>query len=296
MKRIAIGTGLVLALAISGAPAFAQFTGGGNKELPKAQETMDPSALYKQAVEQIQKKEYQRAVAILRDVLDRRAQDPAANFMMGVAQIGLNDLPEAKRFLVRAVSEKPDLADAVGRLGWVEAQMNNPAGAKAQRDALEKLRDKCAGTCPDASAINAAIATIDSVTTGADKPPVSAAARFNQGVDALGAKNYAEADAAFGDVLVQKPDDWEAAYMRGQAQAALNNNAGAKASFENAIKLQPGLVDGKARLAVVEKKLGNADAAAAIRASIAASQEKCGGTCAGAKPLADALAMIDAAK
>lgn len=294
MKRIAIGTGLALALAMTVAPAFAQYTGGGSIKMLNT-ETMDPTLLYKQGVEYIQAKDYPRAVAAFREVLVKRDGDPATNFMMGVAQIGMNDLNEAKRYLSRAVSAKPDLAEEVGRLGWVEAKLGNAAGAKAQRDALERLRDKCAGACAEAAAINAAIAVIDGAS-GAAKPAVGAAARFNQGVDALAAKNYAEADAAFGDVLVQKPDDWEAAYMRGQAQAAMNNHAGAKASFENAIKLQPGLVDAKARLAVAEKKLGNADAAAAIRASIAASQEKCAGTCAGAKPLADAIAMIDAAK
>src|SRR5690348_8943898 len=100
MKRIAMALGLGVVVAMGAAPAFAQYTGGGNKELPKAQETMDPTALYKQAVDYIQKKDYTRAVSVLRDVLDRRAQDPAANLMMGVAQIGLNDLPEAKLYLV----------------------------------------------------------------------------------------------------------------------------------------------------------------------------------------------------
>jgi TolA-binding protein len=292
MKKIGLALGLGLVVAFGAGPAFAQYTGGGNISLPKT-DTMDPSLLYKQGVEYIQAKDYTRAVAVLRDVLQKRESDPAANLMMGVAQIGLNDLNEAKKYLSRAVSEKPDLADAVGRLGWVEAKLGNTAGAKAQREALTKLKDKCAGKCPEAAAINAAFATLDGT---AAKPTVSAAARFNQGVDALNAKKFAEADAAFGDVLAQKPDDWEAAYMRGQAQAALNNYAGAKASFEAAIKQQPGLVDGKARLAVAEKKLGNVDEAGAIRAQLVASQEKCGGTCAGAKPIADAIAMIDAAK
>ena len=298
MKRIGISPALGslalgLAVALAPGPAFAQYSGGGNKELPKV-DTMDPTALYKQAVEYIQAKDYQRAISALRTVLAKRESDPAANLMMGVAQIGMNNLPEAKRYLSRAVSEKPDLADAIGRLGWVEAKLGDAAGAQAQRAALTKLKDKCAGTCPEAAAINAAFATLDG--TPAAKPTMSAAARFNQGVDALNAKDFAAADAAFGDVLAQKPDDWEAAYMRGQAQAALGNYAGAKTLFEAAVKMQPGLLDGKARLAVVEKKLGNADAASLIRSGIAASAEKCAGTCSAAKAYADALAMIDAAK
>jgi tetratricopeptide (TPR) repeat protein len=294
MKRIGVTLALGMVVALGAGPAFAQYTGGGSTKMLNT-ETMDPTLQYKMGVEYIQQKDYQRAVQVLREVLAKRDSDPAANLMMGVAQIGLNDLNEAKRYLARAVSSKPDLADAIGRLGWVEAKLGNTAGAQAQRETLTKLKDKCAGKCPEAAAIDAAFATLDGAPA-AGKPKVSVAARFNQGVDALTAKNFAEADAAFGDVMAQKPDDWEAAYMRGQAQAALNNYAGAKASLEAAVKLQPGLVDGKARLAVAEKKLGNADAAAAIRVSLVASQDKCGGTCAGSKAIADAIAMVDAAK
>jgi len=292
MKRIGVSLVLGMVVALATAPAFAQYTGGGNKELPKAQETMDPTALYKQAVDYIQKKDYTRAVSVLRDVLDRRAQDPAANLMMGVAQIGLNDLPEAKQFLVRAVSEKPDLADAIGRLGWVEAKMGNAAGAQAQRDALTKLKDKCAGKCPEAAAISAAFATLDGAPAAA-KPTVSATARYNQGVDFLTAKNYVEATAAFKDVLAVKPDDWEAGSLLAQAQIGTGDLAGAKASLEAAIKLQPGLVDAKGRLGWVEKKLGNAQASADLRTALVATQTKCG-TCAAAKPIADSIALLDA--
>lgn len=223
---------------------------------------------------------------LLRDVLARREGDPAANFMMGVAQIGLNDLAEAKRYLSCAVSEKPDLAEAIGRLGWVEARQGNAGDAARHRGVLTGLKAKCAGTCPQSAAIEAAIAVIDSARSAP-----SAASRFNRGLDA---KKYAEADAAFGDVLAQKPDDWEAAYMRGQAQSALGNLAGAKISFESALRVQPGLVDAQGRLGAIENKLGNAQAAVDLRASLVQSQLKCGGTCNGAKQIDAAIAMIDA--
>jgi tetratricopeptide (TPR) repeat protein len=131
--------------------------------------------------------------------------------------------------------------------------------------------------------------------SAAAKPSVSAAVRFNQGIDALDAKKYAEADIAFGDVLAAKQDDWEAAYMRGQAQHALNNLAGAKTSFETALRVQPGLVDARGHLGAIDKKLGDTQDAADQRAALVESQTRCGGTCSGAKQIDAAIAMIDAA-
>lgn len=292
MNRTIAAAALAVILA---SPAFAQggdgrLSGGGSKELAKI-ETMDPTALYSRAVQFIQAKDYTRAVPLLREVLEKREGDPASNYMMGLAQIGLNDLAEARRYLARAVSEKPDLADALGRLSYVEAKLGATSDAQKHRADLVSLKAKCAGACAEAAAIDAAITVADGA--GA-KPAVSTAALFNQGIDALDAKRYADADAAFAGVLAAKPDDWEAAYMRGQAQQSLGNLSGAKLSYESALRVQSGVVDAKGRLGAIEKKLGNAEAAADLRAQLVQSQQRCGGTCAGAKQIETALAMIDA--
>ncbi len=277
------------AIAVFGvaAPAHAQYTGGGSIQMPTT-DTMDPTALYKQAVEYIQAKDFVRAVPVLREVLTMREQDPASNLMMGVAQIGLNDLREAHRYLTRAVSEKPDLADAIGRLGWVEARLGNADSAAKQRGVLVSLKAKCNGACAEATAIDSGIALIDGA--GAVQK-VSATARFNQGIDFINARDWSGAIAAFNDVLSVKPDDYEAAFMKGQAQSASGDYAGAKTSLEAALKLQPGLVDAKGKLAWVEKKLGNADAAASIRADLVALKER---SPAAAATIDAAISMADA--
>jgi tetratricopeptide (TPR) repeat protein len=281
---------LLVASASSGltAPAHAQYTGGGSTQLPTT-DTMDPTALYKQAVEYIQSKDYVRAVPLLRDVLARREQDPASNLMMGVAQIGLGDLREAQRHLVRAVSEKPDLADAIGRLGWVQARLGNADEAAKQRQKLVSLKDRCKAACPDASAIESGIALIDGVAAVAK---ISAAARFNQGIDHIAARNWSEAIVAFNDVLAAKPDDYEAALMKGQAQAASGDYLGAKVSLQAALRLQPNLVEASGRLGWVEAKLGNTSSAAKIRAELMDLKSKAPGAVAA---INDAIAVIDTA-
>ncbi len=287
MKRIILAAGIAASIAT---PAFAQYSGGGSKEMAKI-ETMDPTALYKQAVDYIQKKDFQRAVPLLREVLQKRENDPASNYMMGVAQIGLDNLPEARRVLARAVSEKPDFADAIGRLGWVEAKMGNPSEATKHRATLTALKTKCAAKCAESAAIDTAIAVVDSAAAPAAKPALSAATLFNQGIDHINAKKWPEAIAAFDGVLAQKPDDYEALFMKGQAQSASGDYAGAKVSLEAALKLQPGLVDAKGRLGWVEKKLGNTDAAAKHRADLVTLKEK---TPAAAAQIDAALKVLDA--
>ena len=270
------------------APAHAQYTGGGSTQLPTT-DTMDPTALYKQAVEYIQSKDYVRAVPLLRDVLAMREQDPASNLMMGVAQIGLGDLREAQRHLVRAVSEKPDLVDAIGRLGWVQARLGNADEAARQRQKLVSLKDGCKGACPQASAIESGIALIDGVGAVAK---ISSAARFNQGIDYIAARDWSEAIVAFNDVLAARPDDHEAALMKGQAQAASGDYLGARTSLQAALRLQPTLVEASGRLGWVEAKLGNTDAAAKIKAELVALKSRAPGAVAA---INDAIAVIDVA-
>lgn len=269
-------------------PAHAQYTGGGSIQMPTT-DTVDPTALYRQAVQYIQNKDYARAVPLLRDVLAVRERDPASNLMMGVAQIGLSDLREAQRYLIRAVSEKPDLVDAIGRLGWVHARLGNADGAARERQKLVSLKDACKLGCAEAVAIDSGIALIDSAET---VQTVSAATRFNQGVDHIVARNWSEAILAFSDVLAAKPDDYEAAFLKGQAQAAAGDYAGAKVSLEAAIRLQPALVEAKGRLGWIEAKLGNADSAAKIRADLVAAKSTAPSTI----PVIDAaVTLIDSA-
>ncbi len=288
MKQSKFVVYATIALLAVAEPAYAQYTGGGSTQMPTT-DTMDPTALYKQAVEYIQNKDYVRAVPLLREVLKMREQDPASNLMMGVAQIGLNDLREAQRYLGRAISEKPDLVDAIGRLGWVQARLGNVDDAAKQRIKLTSLKDRCNAACPEASAIDGGIALIDSAGV---VQKASAAARFNRGIDYINAGNWPEAILAFNDVLAAKPDDYEAAFLKGQAQAASGDYPGAKSSLELAIVLQPRLIEARGRLGLVETKLGNADAAAKVRADLVALKlEKPSSTAA----IDDAIAVIDSA-
>ena len=93
-------------------------------------------------------------------------------------------------------------------------------------------------------------------------------------------------------MLAAKPDDYEAALMKGQAQAASGDYLGARTSLQAAIRLQPTLVEASGRLGWIEAKLGNTDAAAKIRAELVALKTRAPGAVAA---INDAIAVIDTA-
>lgn len=300
MRRIlAAAAGALVSLAplIAGSAAAqtssdGRLTGSGSKEL--AQTNVDPTMIYDQGVRHLEARNYKAAEQAFRDVLDRTSSSAAANYMMGVTQIALDNLPLAKSYLTASVKSNDKAPDPRGRLGWVLAKQGDAAGAAEQRAALKKLDAACRGACSDAAAIGQAIALIDSASSPAAPVTMSAAARFNQGIDFINAQKFADARTAFQDVVNAKPDDHEARMYLGVSLAALGELAPARESLAAAVAAQPGLVEARGWLGFVEAKSGNAAAAAAQRLKLADLKTSCGSCDAG--PVIDsAIARIDSA-
>lgn len=299
MERIlaaAVATAVAFAALTAGAAAQTssdgRLTGSGSKEL--AQTNVDPTMIYEQGVRHLESKNYKAAEQAFRDVLDRTSSSAAANYMMGVTQIALDNLPLAKSYLTQAVKSNEKAPDPRGRLGWVLAKQGDAAGAAEQRAALAKLDAACRGNCADAAGITQAIALIDSATAPSAPVTMSAAARFNQGIDFINAQKFGDARLAFQDVVNAKPDDYEARMYLGVSLAALGELALARESLAAAVAAQPGLVEARGWLGFVEAKSGNASAAAAQRQKLAELKTSCGSCDAG--PVIDsAIARIDSA-
>lgn len=293
------GFGVALFLALmAGSPAWAQtsqdgrLTGSGSKEL--AQTKVDPTMIYNQGVRHLEDKNYKAAEQAFRDVLDRTSTSAAANYMMGLTQIALDNLPLAKSYLTAAVKSNDKAPDPRGRLGWVLAKLGDGDGAAEQRAALEKLNTSCKGTCPEAAGIRDALALIDGAVKPAAPVTMSAAARFNQGVDFINAQKFAEARAAFQDVVNAKPADHEARMYLGVAHAALGEFAPAREALSAALAAQPGMVEARGWLGFVEAKSGNPAAAAEQRQKLIDAKTSCG-SCSAAPVIDSSIARIDSA-
>jgi predicted Zn-dependent protease len=153
---------------IAAAPASAQrmgnpssVTGGGNTVLPSLERT-NPQMFYQEAVKALQAKDFRGAAAALKEAMKEDPRNPTFNYLMGLSQIGLNDLDVARRHLRIAASGKNAAPEPKGRLGWVETRLGDAKAASRQREDLVKMQAACSGSCPEAAAISEAIAIIDS--------------------------------------------------------------------------------------------------------------------------------------
>jgi tetratricopeptide (TPR) repeat protein len=145
--------------------------GGGGGGAPSVSgKSIDPAKRYAEGVELLKAKDYKKAEKAFDDVLDVAARDANSNYMMSLAQIGQQDFKNARKFLRNAVKYQANFPLARGYLGAVEAKLGDTAKANEQKTALADLKAKCAETCADAAAINAAIVQIDAALASPDAP------------------------------------------------------------------------------------------------------------------------------
>lgn len=242
----------VSALSIPTPALAASGGGGGGGATPSVSgPTIDPVKRYQDGVAALQASKWKEAQQAFKDVLRVADRDPNANYMLGLAYAGENKLKESRKPFENAVKySRGDLAQARGWLGRVYLKTNEPRKADEQKAALAAMKDKCAGTCKDAAAIDTAIKQIDdaianpaaSLAPARDLPKLASAdgdaaylvasGLINEGryQDALG--SLREAALVFGphpDILTYE----------GFANRKLGNYHTAVGFYSAALKLQP---------------------------------------------------------
>jgi tetratricopeptide (TPR) repeat protein len=241
------------AITLLAAPALAASGGGGGGGAAPSISgpTIDPVKRYQDGVTALQASKWKDAQQAFSDVLKVADRDANANYMLGLAYAGENKFKESKKPFENAVKySKGDLAQARGWLGKVYIKTNEPKKADEQKAALAAMKDKCAGACKDAAAIDTAIKQVDdaianpaaslSPTQGLPKLALAdgdaaylvASGLINEGryQDALG--SLREAALVFGphpDILTYE----------GFANRKLGNYDTAVGFYSAALKLQP---------------------------------------------------------
>lgn len=170
-----VARNLFLAAAVmsfAAMPALANSGGaGGGSGAPSASgKSIDPAKRYAEGVEFLKANDFKKAEKAFDDVLDVASRDPNTNYMMSLAQIGQQDFKNARKYLRNAVKYQANFPLARGYLGAVEAKLGDAGKANEQKTALMDLKTKCAETCADAAAINAAIAMVDGALASPDAP------------------------------------------------------------------------------------------------------------------------------
>ncbi|MEK7266757.1 MAG: tetratricopeptide repeat protein [Pseudomonadota bacterium] len=116
------------------------------------------------------------------------------------------------------------------------------------------------------------------------RPAVDPAAAYQEGVEALKAKDYKQAEKKFGDVLSVAPANPEANYFMALAKIGNGKQKNAVRYLEKAIKERANFVEAREKLALVSIELGDADAARAQLTAIEGLKAECAaaGDCEGA--------------
>lgn len=164
MKKMRIVAVVLVALGVGGEAVGVSGGGGGGGGAPS--ETpggrgIDPAKRFGQGIDLLKVADFKAAEKAFGDVLKVAPKDANTNYMMGLSQLGQSDLNDARKYLRNAVKYDGNLAQARGWLGAVEAKLGDMAKAGEQKTALEQMKAKCAGTCPEAALINKGLAQVE---------------------------------------------------------------------------------------------------------------------------------------
>jgi TolA-binding protein len=164
--RLGTTAGLLAAALVLAAPTQAQRFGhppplGDNSRLMATEPNGANGNYFDQGMQALQARNYPLAEGIFDDVLRQNRNHADANFLMGVAKMGLDKWDEAKKYLEIAVRKSPKRPDPRSRLGVTLIKLGDIEGAKQQREELVKLQAACKGGCRDGQYINDGIAMID---------------------------------------------------------------------------------------------------------------------------------------
>jgi len=134
---------------------------------------------------------------------------------------------------------------------------------------------------------------------GSSAPPSQSAydptVDYQKGADAFASGKYDEAAKAFKKVVSAVPKNPQANYLLGASYMAQGDFARAAKPLEAAVRYDEKLIDARRDLGITQAKLGKAEKATEQAAALKAMQEGCGGTCADAAKLTDAIAKVEAA-
>jgi hypothetical protein len=122
----------------------------------------DAAVTYQRAVAALQAQDFAAAELALAELGRSQARAPAdANFLMGLAKIGLEKWDEARAALEVAVKDQPTRPEPKTRLALAYLKLANNAAAKEQRVALASLEAACNKTCKDATWIADGLKLVD---------------------------------------------------------------------------------------------------------------------------------------
>ncbi len=158
------------ALASSGGMSGGSAPGGGQSMPSFTAPTFDPAQEYNAGIAALKAGDYKTA----EEHFDRVSQAAPRNadvwYVLGVARAGKGDLKGAEKAYEKSVRINGDGIAAHAQLGVTLAKLNQADKAKAELQVLQQKSDACAGTCPQAADLKAALDAVQGALTQTPSP------------------------------------------------------------------------------------------------------------------------------
>ena len=153
----------MLPLAASGERLVAAGGGGmgGFSSMPSVSApAYDAAAEYRSGVTALGENRFADAKKNFDHVLEMDAKNANANYLAGLARVGLKDNKGALRYFEKAVKYDDSLIGAHKQYGVALAATGQKDKAQAELDALKARAAKCGDSCPEAADLRDAISAI----------------------------------------------------------------------------------------------------------------------------------------
>jgi tetratricopeptide (TPR) repeat protein len=129
----------------------------------------------------------------------------------------------------------------------------------------------------------------------AQAPQYDPVEEYQNGVAALQAGKFRDAERNFDHVLDVAPRNADALFMMGMAKTGKGDLKGAARSYEKALKVDPKQIRAERELAITDAKMGQGDKAQAQLADLKARAATCGDACAESADLKAAIGAVESA-
>lgn len=126
-------------------------------------------------------------------------------------------------------------------------------------------------------------------------PRYDAAAEYREGIGALQAQRWADAERSFKHVLAVAPQDANTNYLLGLSKIGRGDYKGARSFLERAVKYDPKMIAAHEQLGVTLAKLGEADKAKVQLDWLKAKAAECNAGCADRTALDQSAAAVQSA-
>ena len=224
--------------AAAGAPpsekAVAALTAGAANESEAAQIT----AIAKAALEAYNAENNKEAVSKFNELVKKVPNCADCYMYLGISYFGAADPDSAEAALKKSIEIKPTVEAYNTLIRFYNQQKNFPKAEELSKKAAElsakEEADRQAAAAAKGTQAAAAAAAAAPVTV-----PDPAGVAYNEGVTFWNASKYAEAKAKFEEAAKADPKHADAQYMLGMANLNLGQLPGARAAFQEYLKVSP---------------------------------------------------------